>query len=107
MRTWQKDGSDAGSAGWVRIIAQAGGELTWEYLMVDEARPYASLFSAEIRHRVAQALESDPAYPVWIRHKADVETAQLAKQERIDLIRAEMRSGKRERLRFPELDRGL
>ena len=41
-----------------RIITQAGPGVTWEWLMVDETKAYASLFPDEIRARVRAALES-------------------------------------------------
>lgn len=57
IEAWQGAAADSvGSAGWDRVIEQAGPELTWEWLMVDESKPYASLFPAEIRDVVRQAL---------------------------------------------------
>src|SRR4051794_2110351 len=44
IRAWEAVDGDFGSDGWYRIIEQAGPELTWEWLMVDESRPYATLF---------------------------------------------------------------
>jgi hypothetical protein len=49
------DGSDTGSPGWSRIIEQAGPELTWEWLVVDPTTPWADLFTAEQRWKVAVA----------------------------------------------------
>ena len=62
LGTWGDANADAeaGSEGWDRILAQAGPEYTWEWLMADPWRPYAELFSPEIRARVRRALGVDP-----------------------------------------------
>jgi hypothetical protein len=49
------DNPDTGSAGWNRIVAQAGPELTWEWLIMDPNSPWADLFTAEHRWKVAVA----------------------------------------------------
>jgi len=51
VRAWQADDAEYAGTGWARIITQAGPELTWEWLMVDETKSYASLFPDEIRAR--------------------------------------------------------
>jgi hypothetical protein len=56
IRTWQDPNTEPGSEGWYRIIDQAGPELTWEWLVVDDSRPYAALFPPDIRARVREAL---------------------------------------------------
>jgi hypothetical protein len=106
IRVWQDAGAETGSDGWYRIIEQAGPELTWEWLMVDDALPYASLFPADIRERVGRALEADAGHRAWIKRQQGVATAERARSERIQRIREEMRSGKRKRLRLPDLDGG-
>jgi hypothetical protein len=49
------DDPNTGSAGWNRIIAQAGPELTWEWLIMDPNSAWADLFTAEHRWKVAVA----------------------------------------------------
>lgn len=58
IETWERSDGDEGSDGWYRIIAQAdeGPKLTWEWLMVDETKPYAPLFPDHVRQRAADAL---------------------------------------------------
>ena len=50
------DNPETGSAGWNRIIAQAGPEYTWEWLIMDRTAPWADLFTAEHRWKVAAAV---------------------------------------------------
>ena len=80
-----------------RIITQAGPELTWEWLMVDETKPYASLFPEEVRARVRAALESDEATAEWRRRVSEREAASTAYDDRIQRMMDDMRSGKRTR----------
>lgn len=107
VRTWEGSDAESGSEGWYRIIAQAGPTLTWEWLMVDGDKPYAPLFSAELRERVRSALVADAGYTAWAEHQAQSAAAAQASADRIKRIREEMRSGKRKRLHLPELDEGL
>ena len=67
VRAWADPDAEYGSTGWYRIIDQAGPELTWEWLMVDETKPYAPLFPDEMRARVRAALESNEATTEWKR----------------------------------------
>jgi hypothetical protein len=106
-RTWQASDAEVGSAGWFRIVAQAGPELTWEWLIADDNKPYASLFSAETRRRVRAALEADAGYSVWKQREEQGVEAQRQRDDRIRKIREDIRAGKRERLSLPELDQGL
>jgi hypothetical protein len=106
LRAWEAADAESGSAGWFRIIEQVGPTLTWEWLMVDPSRPYASLFPDAMRERIRRALEADAGYPIWLKRQEDAATKERETAERIALIRAEMRSGKRKRVSFPELDRG-
>jgi hypothetical protein len=66
--------ADVGSTGWFRIIEQAGPELTWEWLMVDPTKPYAALFSDELRRRVRAALKADAGHEAWRTRKAAEQT---------------------------------
>lgn len=50
------DGPDAGSAGWRRIVEQAGPDYLWEWLVMDKTAPWADLFTAEHRWKVAIAV---------------------------------------------------
>jgi len=94
---WQADDAEYAGTGWARIITQAGPELTWEWLMVDETKSYASLFPDEIRARVRAALESNEATAEWKRLVSEREAATTAYDDRIQQMMADMRSGKRTR----------
>jgi hypothetical protein len=107
VRAWEAADAESGSEGWYRIIAQAGPTATWEWLMVDEQKPYAPLFSAELRARVRGALMADAGYTAWIEREAASAAAEDARAERVKRMRDEMRSGKRKRPSLPELDQGL
>lgn len=106
VRSWEAPDAERGSDGWFRIIEEAGPKLTWEWLMVDESRPYAPLFEPELRDRVRRALEADAGYRVWTQRQQAATTAEAARAERIARIREEIRSGKRPPPQFPELDAG-
>jgi hypothetical protein len=97
VRAWQADDAEYAGTGWTRIITQAGPELTWEWLMVDETKSYASLFPDEIRARVRAALESNEATAEWRRLVSEREAATTAYDDRIQQMMADMRSGKRTR----------
>ena len=97
VRAWQADDAEYAGTGWARIITQAGPELTWEWLMVDETKSYASLFADEIRARVRAALESNEATAEWKRRVSEREAATTAYDDRIQQMMADMRSGKRTR----------
>jgi len=97
VRAWQADDAEYAGTGWARIITQAGPELTWEWLMVDETKSYASLFPDEIRARVRAALESNEATAEWKRLVSEREAATTAYDDRIQQMMADMRSGKRTR----------
>ena len=49
------DRFEQGTAGWDRIVVQAGVELTWEWIVVDPDAPWADLFSGAERQRVVAA----------------------------------------------------
>lgn len=57
LREWSDADADIGSSGWDRVIDQAGPELTWEWLIADDSKPYAELFPPSLRARVRRALE--------------------------------------------------
>jgi hypothetical protein len=107
VETWEADDGDQGSDGWYRIIKEAGPELTWEYLMVDEEAPYAPLFPAHLRERVRTALERDAGTAEWRKGKAESERTEQERRERIARLREEWRTGKMLRPSLPELDDGL
>jgi hypothetical protein len=67
IEAWERADGDEGSEGWYRIIAQAGPELTWEWLMVDETKLYAPLFPEHISQRVRDALDRDAGTAEWRR----------------------------------------
>jgi hypothetical protein len=97
VRAWQSDDAEYAGTGWARIITQAGPELTWEWLMVDETKPYAPLFPDEVRARVRAALESDESTAEWRRLVSEREAASTAYDDRIQRMMDDMRSGKRTR----------
>jgi len=49
------DDPNTGSAGWNRIVEQAGPEYLWEWLIMDPQAPWADLFASEHRWKVAVA----------------------------------------------------
>lgn len=59
-RAWEAPDAESGSAGWDRVIAQAGPRATWEWLMADPDKPYAPLFD-DLRERVTDAFRRHPA----------------------------------------------
>jgi hypothetical protein len=95
-RAWEAPGAEAGSAGWDRVMAQAGPKVTWEWLMADPDRPYAELFE-DLRERVSNALEQHPSYALWKSREEEKATAEADDTARIQRIMDEMRSGKRNR----------
>ena len=99
IAAWEAEGAEAGSNGWARVIEQAGPEYTWEYLMADPDKPYASLFD-DVRPRVQAALENHESTAVWVEKVRVNQEADDAQAERIQRIQDEMRSGKRSRLRM-------
>jgi hypothetical protein len=107
MRAWEAPDAEKGSEGWYRIISQVGPTLTWEWLIADETRPYATLFPDEIRARVRRALQADAGYAEWRQRSEDAAAEDHARAERVERIRDEIRAGTRERLSLPELDKGL
>ena len=97
VRAWADPDAEYAPTGWPRIITQAGPELTWEWLMVDETKPYAPLFPDELRARVRDALESDESTTEWNRLVAERTAANTAQNDRIQKMMDDMRSGKRSR----------
>lgn len=97
LRAWEGQSDNEGSDGWYRIIHQAGPELTWEWFIADETKPYASLFSDELRERVRAALEGDAGTTEWRRVSLERKEASDAQAERIRVIQEDMKSGKRSR----------
>jgi hypothetical protein len=97
VRMWSDPDAEYAGTGWQRIITQAGPELTWEWLIVDETKPYASLFPDELRARVRSALESYEGTTEWNRLVAERTAASTAQTDRIQRMMDDMRSGKRTR----------
>jgi hypothetical protein len=97
VRAWSDPDAEYGGTGWQRIITQAGPELTWEWLMVDETKPYASLFPDELRARVRAALENAESTTEWNRIEVERKAASSAYDDRIQRMMDDMRSGKRSR----------
>ena len=97
VRAWADPDAEYASTGWQRIITQAGPELTWEWLIVDETKAYAPLFSDELRARVRAALESYEGTTEWNRLVAERTAASTAQTDRIQQMMDDMRSGKRTR----------
>ena len=107
IEAWERPDGDEGSSGWYRIIADAGPELTWEWLMVDESKPYAPLIPQHVRERVRDALERDAGTAEWRRRQRERQRADQERAERIAQLRAQYRSGQVSRPAMPELDSSL
>lgn len=107
IRTWENPEAETGSEGWFRIISQAGPTLTWEWLIADPTREYAPLFPPELRQRVTRALQADAGTSEWTKRQQASAADRQAQQDRVQQIREEIRTGKRQRLSLPELDRNL
>jgi hypothetical protein len=107
VETWEAADADQGSDGWYRIIKEAGPELTWEYLMVDQQAPYAPLFPAHLRERVRRALERDAGTAEWRKGRAESERREQERRDRIARLREDWRTGKTPRPKLPDLDDGL
>jgi hypothetical protein len=106
---WDAVNGDHGSDGWYRIIAQAeeGPKLSWEWLMVDEEKPYASLFPDHIRERVAAALERDAGTAEWQHMREGRQQAEQEQVARVAELLMQYLSGQRARPALPEPDGGL
>ena len=50
------DHPDAGTKGWNAVIAQAGPQYVWEWLIMDRTAPWAHLFTEQQRWNVAIAI---------------------------------------------------
>lgn len=75
--------------------------------MVDETKPYAPLFSDNVRERVRRAMEADKGYRIWTKRQEDEASAAREQQDRVQRLREEMRAGKQPRMSLPELDYGI
>lgn len=95
-RAWEAPDADSGSAGWERVITQAGPRVTWEWLMADPDKPYASLFD-DLRERVRNALENHPSHAAWYAAEQAKQTAEAEETARIQRIMDDMRAGRRAR----------
>jgi hypothetical protein len=88
--------AESGSAGWDRVIAQAGPRATWEWLMADPDKPYAPLFE-DLRERVTNAFQRHASYAVWRAKEHEKAAAEADDAARIQGLMDEMRAGKRRR----------
>src|SRR3954454_17520203 len=95
-RAWEAPDAESGSAGWDRVIAQAGPKVTWEWLMADPKKPYAPLFD-DLRERVTTAFERHASYAVWQAKEQEQAAADAEDGARIQRLMDEMRSGARRR----------
>ncbi len=95
-RAWEAPDAESGSAGWDRVISQAGPKLTWEWLMADPDKPYAPLFD-DLRERVTAALERHPSYATWQARTREKTQSDADQAARIQRIADEMRAGTRNR----------
>jgi hypothetical protein len=100
VRAWSLPDAESGSAGWVRILPQAGPQLTWEWFIADPDKPYAPLFPDELRERVRAALDANEGTHAYKKDTHEKAVAAGARDERIARIQEEMRSGKRSRPRY-------
>lgn len=95
-RAWESPDADAGSAGWDRVISQAGPQATWEWFMADPDKPYAPLFE-DLRERVIAAFQKHPSFEIWETRERERLTTEADDTARIQKLMDEMRSGKRKR----------
>jgi hypothetical protein len=103
LRAWDGRSAERGSAGWDRILQQAGERLLWEWFMVDETRPYGPLFS-DVRERIRSALAAHPGNAVYKQRNEEKRRAAQVVADRLTGIEEEMRNGKRKRPNLSELD---
>ena len=92
VRLWSDEDGEGTSPGYDAIVDQAGIELTWEYALIDRGRPWAGDVPRKTRLRVERFLASD----IDSTRRRDRE-----KRERIEAIKADMRSGRRPRIKLP------
>jgi hypothetical protein len=59
VRLWSDNNAEGTSLGYDAIVEQAGIELTWEYALIDPARPWAKDVPPETRARIERYLASD------------------------------------------------
>jgi hypothetical protein len=59
IRVWSgpTEDPDSGTAGYDRIVAQAGIQYTWEWFLIDPTRPWAGDVPEEVRARIRADLE--------------------------------------------------
>src|SRR3954453_13014410 len=93
-RAWEAPDAESGSAGWDRVIAQAGPRARGDWLMAAPDKPYAPLFD-DLRERVTNAFQRHPSYAVWHAKEQQKATAEADDAARIERMMDEMRSGKR------------
>ena len=95
-RAWEAPDAESGSAGWDRVISQAGPKVTWEWLMADPDKPYAPLFD-DLRDRVTAAFERHPSYAIWQAREQARTQRDDDEAARIQRLVDEMRAGTRKR----------
>ena len=100
LRAWSVPDAESGSAGWVRILPQAGPQLTWEWFIADPDKPYAPLFDDELREKVRAALDSQRGDRGLQEGHAREGQSPPASATSASRIQEEMRSGKRSRPRY-------
>src|SRR3954453_12868949 len=93
VRIWSGPTGDpvSGTAGYDRIVEQAGIEYTWEWFLIDPSRPWASAVPALVRERIEADLARRDSN-AFARAKARAEEAELSAAKEDDRIIALMNS---------------
>lgn len=91
IRVWSgpTDDPDSGTAGYDRIVDQAGIEYTWEWFLIDPSRPWSHAVPPVVKDRITADLDRRD-HNALVRAQARAEQADRAAQERDDKVIADM-----------------
>jgi hypothetical protein len=91
IRLWSAPGGDpvGKTKGYDRIVEQAGIEYTWEWLLIDPARPWSAAVPEDIRERIRADLERRKA-AATTRNAERAEEAERAAVAEDDAVLASM-----------------
>jgi hypothetical protein len=92
LRIWSDDKPEYLASGYAAVVDQAGIENTWEYALIDRGRPWADDVPNEVRARI----EAFFAEELDELRRRDAEA-----EQRVARVEAEMKAGRRRRLKFP------
>ena len=102
IRIWNgpTDDPDSGTKGYDRIVEQAGVEYTWEWFLIDPARPWASAVPTLVRDRIAADLNRRSRNAIANAADRQREADRVAETED-DAVIASMNAKRRETGREP------